>query len=211
MLITAVEPRRKSLCAIYIDGEFALNLDAQVTLEQRIQPGLELDDERLRELIQLSDTRRAKEKALWLMSYRDHSKNELRKKLERDTSPEAAESTLERLEELGLIDDERYAQRLAKELFETKKLSSRAVKYKLIEKGIDKQLAEDIVCEFSPDEEQLAYELLNKKYYRSMFDEKGRKRAIAALQRSGYSWSCIKEAMSRFDDENDICDEEDDY
>ncbi len=32
MLITAIEPRRKSLRALYLDGELAVNIDAQTLL-----------------------------------------------------------------------------------------------------------------------------------------------------------------------------------
>ena len=62
------------LSAVYIDGEYAMNLDTRVLLENRVDVGNELDDEALRELIDLSNERRAKEKALWLISYRSHSK-----------------------------------------------------------------------------------------------------------------------------------------
>ena len=56
------------LSAVYIDGEYAMNLDTRVLLENRVDVGNELDDEALRELIDLSNERRAKEKALWLIS-----------------------------------------------------------------------------------------------------------------------------------------------
>lgn len=74
MLITAVEPRRKAMCALYIDGEYVMNLDARTVIENRFDVGREIDDEDLHEIIRLSNERRAKEKALWLISYRDHSK-----------------------------------------------------------------------------------------------------------------------------------------
>ena len=47
MEITAVEKRRKSLCAIYIDGEYALDLDKNVTLEHALNPGQQITDEEL--------------------------------------------------------------------------------------------------------------------------------------------------------------------
>src|SRR5574344_992244 len=102
MLITAIEPRRKSLCAIFIDGEFAINLDASTVLESRVDVGLEIDDEDLKKLIDLSNEKRAKEKALWLISYRDHSKKELEDKIKRTCDSRSAVKAVERLEELGL-------------------------------------------------------------------------------------------------------------
>ena len=91
MLITAVEPRRKALSALFIDGEFAMNLDTQTLLENRFEAGREIDDDELKEIIEKSNERRAKEKALWLISYRDHSKKELTDKLRRSFDGESAE------------------------------------------------------------------------------------------------------------------------
>ena len=47
MLITAVEPRRKAMCALYIDGEYVMNLDARTVIENRFDVGREIDDEDL--------------------------------------------------------------------------------------------------------------------------------------------------------------------
>ena len=59
MLITAVEPRRKAMCALYIDGEYVMNLDARTVIENRFDVGREFDDEDLHEIIMLSNERRA--------------------------------------------------------------------------------------------------------------------------------------------------------
>ena len=77
MVVTAVEPRRKSFSALYIDGEFAMKLDTETLLANHIRAGVEIDDEDLHNLVIESNNKRAKEKALWLISYRDHSEKEL--------------------------------------------------------------------------------------------------------------------------------------
>lgn len=74
MKITDIVPARKKLCSVYIDGEYAMKLDAQVLAENVVKPGAELDDEQLHELIMLSDRKRSKERALWLLSGRDYSR-----------------------------------------------------------------------------------------------------------------------------------------
>lgn len=116
MQITAIEPRRKGLSAVYIDGEFAMKLDTQTLLENRANVGKEINDEELKELIERSNERRAKEKALWLISYRSHSKKELKEKLQRTCDADAAEKAVERMEELGLVSDERFAAAYARKL-----------------------------------------------------------------------------------------------
>ena len=141
MLITAIEPRRKAMSALFIDGEFVMNLDTQALLENRFDVGREIDDGELKEMIELSNERRAKEKALWLISYRDHSKKELREKIQRTCDADSAEKAVERMEELGLVNDESFARQYAQKLIFGKKMSKRAAAFELSRKGIDKETA----------------------------------------------------------------------
>lgn len=198
MQITAVEPRKKGLSALYIDGEFVMKLDTEVLLSHRFDAGREIDDETLHECIQASDRKRCKDKAMWLISYRDHSRRELFDKLKKDYSEESCETALARLEELGLIDDSRYARRYAADLFNIKHLSERGVRQKLYEKGIDRDLIDEVLGEFSVDEDEQIRSIIDKKYARSLTDDKGRRRCANALARMGYSYSTIRSVMNEY-------------
>ena len=199
MKITEIRPRRKGLSALFIDGEFAMALDTQTLLEQRIDVGKELDDEELHELITLSNERRAKEKALWLISYRSHSKKELRDKIRRTCDAEAADKAVERMEELGLVNDEDFARHYAEQLLYGKRLSKRAAFYELRRKGIDQATAEEALAELDVDVHEQIRALIEKKY-RNINDEKIRRRAVAALQRLGYGWEDIKAVLEEYAD-----------
>lgn len=197
MVITAIEPRRKSLSAIYIDGEFAVKLDTETVLSERLKAGMEIDDERLHTLIKTSDARRAKEKALWLISYRDHSEGELRQKLRKDYGEEAVEKAIERLKELGLISDENFAKKYAESLSH-KHLSQRQIQQKLRLKGIDKELTTETVEELDLDEKEEIKALIEKKYINKLSDEADLRRTVAALQRRGFSYSDIRSVINEF-------------
>lgn len=199
MTITAIEPRIKGLSALYIDGEFAMNLDTQTLLENRFDVGRDIDDEELHEIISLSNERRAKEKALWLISYRDHSKKELADKIRRTCDEDSAQKAVDRLEELGLVNDEGFARRYAEQLIFSKHMSKRGVSYELSRKGIDKELAQEILEDIDVDENEEIKAVLEKKY-RNLDDEKTRRRAVAALQRLGYGWDSIRRAMDDYSD-----------
>ena len=201
MIITDVVPKRKRLSALYIDGEFALKIDTEAFLASRFKIGGEITDEELKELIEASNEKRAKEKALWLISYRDHSKKELSEKLRRDSDDESANKAVERMEELGLIDDEKYARRYAEELINVKHLSVRGARYKLTEKGIDRELADEILEELDPDPREHIATIIERKYRKTLTDEKGKRRAVAALQRMGYSWSDINAVIGEYEDD----------
>ena len=205
MQITAIEPRRKGLCALYIDGEFAMKLDAETVLAHRFDTGREITDEELHECVTDSQNKRCKDKAMWLISYRDHSRRELIEKLCRDWPSDCAEAAADRLEQLGLIDDSRYARRLAADLMNIKNLSERGIRQKLREKGIDRDLIDEAVDELDIDERGQLARIIEEKYARSLSDEKTRRRAADALARMGYSYSDIKSAMAEYIDSDEDC------
>jgi len=198
MQITAIEPRRKGLSALYIDGEFAMKLDTETLLSYRFDVGREIDDEALHECVRASNIKRCKDKALWLIGYRDHSRRELLDKLRKDYPTEVCEQAADRLEELGLIDDSRYARRYTADLINIKHLSERGIRQKLREKGIDRDLIEEIMEEFVIDEDDQIRAVIEKKYARSLSDEKGRRRCANALARLGFSYASIKSVMAEY-------------
>lgn len=198
MLITAIEPRKKGLSALYIDGEFAMKIDTETLISNKIDVATEIDDDTLHRIIELSDVKRAKNKALWLISYRDYSKKELTEKIKLSYPEKAAIQAVERMEELGLINDESYALRYASDLINLKHLSKSAAVIKLTQKGIDRSLASEIVDEFDVDPCEHIKTLIEKKYAKSLFDEKGRRRTVNALMRLGYHYSDIKSALNDY-------------
>lgn len=203
MLITAIEPRRKAMSALYIDGEFVMNLDTRTLIENRFDVGREIDDDDLHEIINLSNERRAKEKALWLISYRDHSKKELTDKIKRTCDEESAEKAVERMEELGLVNDRVFAERYARKLLFTKHMSKTAASYELALKGIDRELADEILDSIDVDEREQIREVIEKKY-RNISDEKIKRRAFSALQRLGYRFDDIRAVLEEYTEEDCI-------
>ena len=200
MTITNVVPKRKGLSALYIDGEFAVKIDTETFLISKFSVGSQIDDEQLKELIENSNTKRAKEKALWLISYRDHSKKELEEKVRNSCDRDSAKKAVERLEELGLVNDEKFARNYAEQLLNVKHLSKKGAKYKLMEKGIDRDLADMILDEIYFDPQEHIRIIIQSKY-KNLADEKTRRRAVSALQRKGYGWSDIKSVIDEYIEE----------
>lgn len=198
MLITAIEPRRKGLSQLYIDGEKAMKLDTEILLKEHIKAGMEIDDEELLELVKKSEAHRASEKALYLLEHRNHSKKELAEKIARVTSKEAAQAAAEHMEEIGLVNDEAFARSYAHDLFLLKKFGVQRVKQELYRKGVDKDIIDSVIEEFRydiPTEENIR-NILEKRYRGYSQDEKICRRAIAALQRMGYRFDEIRSAMN---------------
>lgn len=203
MELTAAEPRRRGLIQLFLDGEAAVKLDTQVFLQSGLKPGDQVSDQELFELIQASDARRAQEKALYLLEYRNYSKRELTEKIARTAaSREAAQAAAGRMEELGLIDDRRFGEDYARELFSRKGYGARRAAQELRRKGLDQELVQELVEKYgSPEQsEENIRRVLEKKYPGWREDEKVRRRAFAALQRLGYSYQEVREAMGQDED-----------
>lgn len=206
MLITAIEPRRKSFVQLYLDGESAVKIDKETLLKGGFKIGQEITDEELHILIQQSDARRAHEKALYLLEHRNHSKKELEDKIARTAATrEAAKAAAEHMEEIGLLDDERFARDYAEMLFNRKKYGAMRVRMELNQKGIDRNLIDEILEEYADNDTGEAIRfILERKYPRFAEDEKIKRRAIAALQRRGYRFDEIRIALQDRDDQQEI-------
>ena len=130
---------------------------------------------------------------------RDHSRGELEQKLRQTAGAQAAEETAARMEELGLVDDEAYARRLARDLLARKHYPRRRLAQELTGKGIDRALAEEAAAEAmeeaETDDGQQALELLRKKYYNRLYDENARRKTAAALARYGFGGDAVRRAM----------------
>ena len=203
MELTAAEPRRRGLTQLFLDGEAAVKLDTQVFLQSGLKPGDQVSDQELFELIQASDARRAQEKALYLLEYRNYSKRELTEKIARTAaSREAAQAAAGRMEELGLIDDRRFGEDYARELFSRKGYGARRAAQELRRKGLDQELVQELVEKYGSPEQsgENIRRVLEKKYPGWREDEKVRRRAFAALQRLGYSYQEVREAMGPRED-----------
>ena len=204
MKITA-KGGRKDKIHIYIDGEYRLTVDEIFWFSCGYISGDEIDEEELTAFEEAAGSRRAFNSALNSLDYRDHSEKEIRAKLMRKHGAEYVDEAVEKLIELDLINDRRYAENYARELFEHKKFGKIRIKSELIAKGIASDIASETVISLFEDEEpdniQRIVDIIKKKYYNRMNDEVGRKKVFSALQRMGYSFSDIREAMSEFSDD----------
>lgn len=186
---------KKSLVALYLDGEFAVYIDSYIINHSGYKLGEEISDEELRNLIYDSDIRRAKRIAFYYLEKRDYSKKELLDKINKDVSYKAAQEIVEYVENLGFIDDKKYAEKYALELFEVKGYAKSRVEFELKTKGIDRDIIEEIVDEISIEpREQIKY-LINKKFPNLLESEKAKMRAINTLKRYGHSWEDIKSVL----------------
>jgi regulatory protein len=143
----------------------------------------------------------AQESALRLLAKRDHSREEVRRKLRaKGFGPEEIEEALQRLETRGILDDGRYAQRLAFYLAQEKLFGPQRINQKLFQKGIPADLIQQAMAKA---EEGLATNArlrvvlgikLKGRSLERLFSNERRKLANYLRQR-GFLWEDIQEAF----------------
>lgn len=203
----SVKPGKLNKIHIYIDGEYRLTVDDVFWFSTPWHNLKEIEPEELAALEEAVGSRRAFTAALDLLSRRDHTKQELLRKLTVKHSAEAARAAVERAEALGYIDEVRFAENYAESLYRNKHFGERRIVQELLRKGIPREIAENAVENLDKDDENRIILLLRGKYRTALNDEKGRRRAINGLLRMGYAYSEIRAALSCVETET----EEDDY
>ena len=199
MLITAAEERKKGLTALYLDGEYAVSVDTVTLASFGYTAGATITDEQLHELLTVSNINRAKEKALYLIEYRSRTRRELWDKLRPLDGEAAAGAAIERLEELGLINDEAYARDYAEQLIERKHFSRERAAFEMMKKGIDRELADEVLDEYEKDPCEQIQALLETKFARRLATEKDRLRTVNALKAMGFRWSDIRTCLEELE------------
>lgn len=198
----SVKSGKQNKIHIYVDGEYRMTVDSEFWYSEKWHNLKEIDEEELAALEGAVSFRRAFSTGMNLLSYRAHGKNELIKKLVSKKHDRAsAEKAVERLEELNLIDDADFAERLSNELFNKKGYSKKRIIQELVSRGIDRDTAINATELLDKNEQERIIELLEKKYSKFLTDEKGRKKVFNSLLRLGYSYSEINSALREYEED----------
>ena len=195
MKILEVAIRRRRLYLLRLEDGTDLQIDRQTFDESPYRVGGEITPAQLDSLLSASQYNRARERALYLLGLRDYGCRELEQKLLTEAPPEIAAAVVARLAEVGLLDDSRFAARLARHLSEVKQYPARSILQELRHRGVDSLTAQEAVEALDCEDHTQALALLQKKYYNKIDTPEGRARVTAALARRGFSYTAIRRAM----------------
>ncbi|MBQ9769746.1 MAG: regulatory protein RecX [Clostridia bacterium] len=205
MKILSIKSGKKHLDHIILEDGTEICLDKDVVEAKKLCPGFDITEPE--ELVFESDYARAKSRALWYLSRSDHSEKALRDKLiAAGFGYDACEAAVNRMAELGLVDDERYARRLA-EYLSAAGSSKKEIRYKLSMKGISSDIIKEIFCEDETDEREKIARLIETKFKTKLNSEKDVEKVFAALVRKGFSYSDIKSVLKAYSEQIEFSEE----
>lgn len=201
MKIQSIEKYKGQTYCITFTDERRLYLNGETLREFNLREEMELPLSAVREIKRTADLRRARERALYLLTARDHSCKELFDKLAKNYPEDICREICEKMDELGFLDDERYAGKVARELCVVRALGYYRARFEMQKKGLPRELIDEALEAYQDGTRERLYELVERRYARHLTDYKGIQRVKSALARLGYSFDDINEVLAEFDEE----------
>ncbi len=207
MKIVEIKKDKKHTVKVSFDIGKAFNFDLDYWNELCLHENDEIDEETLNFHLKESDYIRAKSRGMWFLDRADYSEKTLFEKIVAGgISRTAAARAVARLKELGLIDDQRLAARLATQMSDAN-ISKRESYAKLYAKGIPKEVIKSVLEETDFDEQAQIKAVIDKKYRSKMDKKENIQKVYAALIRKGFSYNAVSEAIRKYPKEIELCEE----
>ena len=153
-----------------------------------------------------TDAAKARARAMELLAGQELSSGQLYERLGRKFTQPTAAAVVAEMVELDYVNDDRYAETRAHGLLMARK-SRRAAAQNLRQKGLNSQQIEQALeTVYAPDENgespelEAAAALVASRYRKKLADGR-RDLVVAALQRRGFAYAVIKEAIRRTEEE----------
>lgn len=195
MLITDIVSLDNKKRKVYIDGKYTFPLYLGEIRQFNIAIGeaiSEADINRINEILY----KRIRERALYLLEGMPRTEQNLRRKLlDNHYTDEYITPVIEQLKDYGFIDDLKYAMDYAESMRNNRGMSKRMIVSKLFEKGVSRDIIQEVEALISGDETDLIERALNKKGLSiegfKELEPKEKQRMYRYLISKGFSASCI--------------------
>ncbi|WP_046174807.1 recombination regulator RecX [Domibacillus indicus] len=196
----AMQQKRVDRYNIEIDGNYAFSVDEAILIEFDLKKGKPVTEAEITEIKIRDGVQRGINTAVNFLSLRMRSKKEvldyLRKK---EIDPGSWEEIMSRLESMGYLNDEQFADAYIKTQIQTTEKGPAVILRELKEKGVEDHIAFSLIEQFT-EEEQAAkaaslFHKQRKKYkHDSAFLQK--KKAEQHVMAKGYSADILKKAST---------------
>ena len=206
MKITQVEPQKKNpkRFNLFLDGEFAFGADEDLVVNRRLVVGKIISAEELDKILFEAEVGKLMEKMYRLWNIRQRSEREVRNyfriKGKEEISQLVIDALVETLKKKGMVNDLEFAKAWV-EARRRKQKGIRAIKAELFQKGIGKEIIEEVVSRQSSvvSEEELARQALEKKMiiWKNLSALEFKKKAFEFLIRKGFEYDLVKEVVEK--------------
>ncbi len=203
LTITSVSPqkKRKDRFSIFNNSRFLIGVSAQTLTDFNLSSGVQLTSDLFQKISEAEEYQAAKERCYLLLSGRDHSSFELKQKIiKKGFEAEIAEKVTDEFSEKGLLNDRSFAVKFACDKAELNKWGPGKIRSALFEKGIDRQIVEEVIQNLSQslEQSQICVDLALKRrkhFLREAEPQKRKQKIYRYLFGKGYDPEQINKAL----------------
>lgn len=196
-----VQKRNPNRVNVYLDGEFAFGVSRIVAAWLKVGQGL--SEEKLESLQKEDAQEVAFQNALKVISYRPRSIHEVQKKLKENGFDETViQSVINRLGEIGLVEDASFANAWIENRTVFRPRSRKLMALELRQKGVPDDVIQNALAD-AVDDETLAYQsaVQYARRLKNLEWQEFRKKLSAYLMRRGFSFEIVGGLVRRVWDE----------
>ena len=194
--ITSVGKYKGSTYMIEFENAETEFLNVDTVRQFNLKAGVSLPLSAWEQIKDEEEYRKAKERALYLLDYKDYSYVELFHKLEKNYSEETCYRVMDKMVELGTINDRRYAAGLARHYIEVKKFGRYKAYQQMKLKGLTKEVIDEALDKYEDGTYDRLRELAEKKIGKYIDADNGMAKLKNYLIRQGYSYDLVKEVVN---------------
>ena len=199
MIVTNIESITKTKYRVFIDEEFAFVLYKGELFHYQIKQDQEITEETIHLIKSEVLNKRAKLRAMHLLTAMPRTEQQLREKLALNEYPsDVIEVAVSYVKSFGYINDEAYVRNFI--ISKQSAKSKREIQMLLGQKGLRGDMVDQIMEEMYAEESELSTirEIMRRKRWEPEdMADKEKQKAFAYLMRKGFSYEKIRQAFSR--------------
>jgi regulatory protein len=196
-----LQKKRKDRVSIFLDGTFFCGMPQSLVSKLDLFQGKVVDEHEITWIIEKKLAEEAKQKIIRLLNRRIYSEKEIVDKLrQKGYDDRIVDSVVGELKQLLLIDDLSFARAFVSDRMRLKPEGSFKVAYELRQKGISKEIVEQVLREEQVVEgdSERALEIAGKRLatFATTMDKKTKQRRLSDyLKRRGFSFEVIRNTL----------------
>jgi regulatory protein len=196
MKITAIKQqlKRQGRYSVFVEGKYSFSLGEGALLDSKLSIGQELTEAQVRELKQTSVDDKVYSNALAYAVLRPRSVWEMEQYLWRKKcSPSLSKTILNKLSNIGLLNDESFARSWVANRRLLKPISRRRLQQELRAKRVEEAIVRKVLDEDETDEQAVLVELIARKRKQTRYQDD--QKLMQYLAGQGFSYGDIKTAL----------------
>lgn len=196
MKITAIKQQQKRTdrYSVFVDGRYGFSLSESALLEHKLARGQELDREKVREFKQISADDKLYNQTLRYVAMRLRSRWEVETYLTRkDASPTLSQHILNKLSNIGMVDDRILAKAFVHDRQSLRPTSRRKIIAGLRQKHVAEQIINEVIEAAVNDDTAALLAVIEQKRRQPKYQDN--LKLMQYLARQGFNYGDIKAAL----------------